>query len=293
MEYQMENGRDIAELVKVIAPDMLKKAGYKLESPPKPVNLKKIAKILDVSITYVEPNSNFWNQGSLIKIESDQPDFFLDKSEAKIWEQSIRSRFTLAHELAHQSAGLYLTPQQSEKWEKQDWEKFSNELAGNLILPDSLLRAVIGNEGLIKLTPQWISKISQQLQVSLSCLIKRLNDAARYRMFQLANCAMIITPDLSSKTGINYAPRILDRCNPVEWYIPVNKRLSSLRLYSLLTVFKNAKLYVPGVIEDEFKVWEITSKRYILIHGTFNYIIYYLERESKRLMLTTFDKTGD
>ena len=95
---------------------------------------------------------------------------------------TTRQRFTLAHELAH--TFFFEIPPNSSKprslvgghpKEHERLESECNELAGILLVPDSVLSSAIAEENLDLLDPRVILGLAKRFAVSLDCLVRRLH----------------------------------------------------------------------------------------------------------------------
>ncbi|MBD0372151.1 MAG: hypothetical protein ICV60_15020 [Pyrinomonadaceae bacterium] len=276
----------IAKLAKRLASDLLKEAGINSEAPT-PVPLQKIAKALDVPVVYREMDSPLRAEAVIWERTAAQPSLFGDVK-AEIWGQGIQKRFALAHELSHRVAHLWLAKGQTESWTNKDWKDFLDEFAGHLLLPNSLLLSVVNPNTPLELTIQWIDLVHRQLRVSISCLLKRLNDADYEGILRLANGALVATPALSAKQKTNYAPRIQTICAPRQWFIPSNRRLSSLGLHSLSKLFWNADPFTIGIAEDKLIVLQRPDWQSISVNQTFHYVIYPIRSGEQKVMLATF-----
>lgn len=280
----------VANLAKTLAANLLKEVGFNPQTL-RPVPLQKIAKSLDVPVVYRESDSLLRPEAALWERTTPQPSLFGDV-EAEIWAQGLQRRFALAHELAHRVAYLRLTTGQTQDWTNKNWKDFLDEFAGRLLLPNSLIVSVINPETPLELTIQLIDSVHRRLGVSISCFLKRLNDADCEGVLQLANGALMASPAVSAKQRTNYAPRILAICAPRQWFIPSNRRLSSLGLHSLSKLFWDADPFVIGVAEDKLMVLQRPNWQSVSINQTFHYVIYPLKSLKQKVMLATFRGPG-
>lgn len=276
----------ISRLAKKLASDLLKETGVNAQTSA-PIPLQKIAKALDVPVVYHELDSPLRPEAAIWERGAEQPSLFGDMR-AEIWAQGLQKRFALAHELSHRVAHIWLAKGQTDAWTNKDWKDFLDEFAGHLLLPNSLLLSAINPNIPLELTIEWIDLVHRQLRVSISCLLKRLNDADYEGILRLANGALIATPALSSKQKTNYAPRIQTICAPRQWFIPSNRRLSSLGLHSLSKLFWNAAPFTIGIAEDKLIVLQRPDWQSVSINQTFHYVIYPLRSREQKVMLATF-----
>jgi len=278
--------KETYKLAKRLASELLEEAGFQADATSRAVPLLKIAKRLNVPIIYREADSNLRPEGMLWNTTPAQPSLFGDV-EAEIWVQGLRKRFALAHELGHRIVELRLMPDQTIDWTDQDWRDFLDVFAARLLLPDSLLATVGSSDLPIKLSIPWIISTQQRFQVSISCLLKRLNDAESEGVLRVANCAFVAFPGVSAKQKTNYAPRVSVICMPHEWFVPTNRRLSSLGLKYLAKCFWEADPFIESAAEDELEIFQRVNWSRQLLKQLFRYIVYTLPKD-QRVMLATF-----
>jgi hypothetical protein len=203
----------------------------------------------------------------------------------------MRRRFTLAHELAHRVVELYLGPQVTEGIRGPRLRRLIDECASRILLPDSLLVLAAGAEAhSLELTIPWLDDMHRRVGVSISCLLKRLNDAAIESLVGLTNGAFLAAPDVSRRRQIDHAPRVVSSCVPCGWFIPANKRLSSLGLRSLPGLFWQAEPFEARAAEDTLTVScnQKDGWRPFTLTAHFHYVIYQAEAGKRRCMLAVF-----
>lgn len=259
------------------------RAVYKFNQP---APLAAIARHLNVTVTIEDRASPLFPDGALCPLTSGQLDLF--QVEARIWSTGSRRRFTIAHELAHRAAELYLHPRETLNWDYRTWKTFLDLLASRLLLPDDLLLDAI-RETPDRITLDWIQSTSSQLRVSISCMVTRLADAVRELDLPLSTCILVLANGVSAKRKTNYAPRIVSRCTPPTWFIPVNKRVSSLGMRALSEALTAGRLYSSAVLEDTIEMWSISERRKRLVRRDFNYVIFKLDADAGHIMLATFE----
>lgn len=279
--------KETYKLAKRLAYELLEEVGFQADATSRAVPLLKIAKRLNLPIIYREADSNLRPEGMLWNAMPAQPSLFGDV-EAEIWAQGLRKRFALAHELGHRIVELRLMPDQTTDWTDQDWRDFLDIFAARLLLPDSLLTTLCPPDLPVKLSIPCIISAHQRFQVSISCLLKRLNDADSEGVLRLANCAFVAVPGVSAKQKTNYAPRVSVVCMPHEWFIPTNRRLSSLGLNYLAKCFWDADPFIESAAEDELEIFWRENWSRQLLKQLFRYIVYELPK-AQRLMLVSFN----
>jgi hypothetical protein len=247
----------------------------------RPVPLRQIARNLGVEVEVRERNSQTRSAGALWEQEREQMGLFGDFS-ADIAGTSKRSRFTLAHEIGHRLVDLYAPHAGS--IHGKTLENLVDEIASRLLLPDSLLLNVLKREEMKTLPIKWIQQSHTLLGVSLTCLIKRLNNLCWEERVDITNCIFVVTPTVSAKSRTTYAPRIQALCIPKSIFIPVNKRVESLGMKSALATFWNAPLYKEGRFEDTFMFWRRDDWTIHQVRDIFAYVVYETVASS-RLML--------
>ena len=255
--------------------------------------LHRLARSLGVAVRWQQPELRWHSKGMLWDRLQLQPTLLGDV-EAQVNIAGWPGRFVLAHELAHRIADLFLTAQQRESIRADDWEGLMDECAGRLVLPDHLLLAACPDGEPLEMTPAWINSVHHRLRVSMVCLLKRLNDLACKGALTLANCAFITAPAVSRKRRTHYDLRVITRCMPLGWFLPSNKRLSSLGLESLCAVFWRAEPFAENIAEDNVVISRRIDGQWkrVPVRAPFRYVIYTASARTQRSMLATFSCTG-
>jgi len=140
----------------------------------------------------------------------------------------------------------------------------------------------------IRLTVPMLTYLNRRLQVSYSCLLKRINDLVTGGQVGVTNCALIAAPAVSAKYKTHYAPRVIVSCTPRRWFIPPNKRLASLGLAALLNLWDTAPAFKTGTAESEITMWSRETWRKTTTTQHFEYI-FFVPRPTVRVMLSAFD----
>ncbi|HEX2897520.1 MAG TPA: ImmA/IrrE family metallo-endopeptidase [candidate division Zixibacteria bacterium] len=282
----LEEARQLAgSILKSHAPNRLE--------PATPVSLRvlhKIAKSLNTTVTYYDKKNAPEFLGTLWTISSEQPDLF-GEYEAAINTVGYGSRFVLAHELAHRVAMLFVGKREFDEWSEVQRRRFLDEFASRLILPNEVLINSVGQEkSSIALSIDWLDQAHRKLGVSLSCLLKRLNDAERERLIKLQNCSFTCFPSLSLQQRKNFALRTFSVCTPSRLFLPSNKRLSSIGLVNLDKLYWSEQGFRSGVVEDRImfaihhEVWKQLNVECLV-----KYRIFPSDRPDTRCLIAVFD----
>lgn len=176
-------------------------------------------------------------------------------------EPETRRRFTIAHEIGHflfqrsgrQSAerilaasGVDWSPTPSEE------ERFANIVAGHLLLPEQALTRVL--DGLARSEnplDAW-SAASRQCGVSFPALCvalseRRLPSGSEWAVL-VADWAVART----QRTGLSL--RVRTAATPSDWFLPKNRRLSSIGLANLAREVEAAPLAVERAWSGELEI---------------------------------------
>ncbi len=165
-----------------------------------------------------------------------------------------RSRFTLAHEIGHRVAQLHLTQEERQQLKPAIEEVFANEFASRLLVSDTALNALAATACEFRFEVTELETWSRSLQVSISCLIKRINDGTRDGFWNLRSGAILARDGLSRKHHLNYALRVGVSCLPADWYIPTNTRLTSLGMTGIPVMATQATPFSTMALYDHLKV---------------------------------------
>lgn len=226
--------------------------------------------------------------------------------EISIGRNTITSRFTYAHELAHCIATTDIAPQDLAIWSKHELEQFCDEFASQILVPDDLLLSELGKlrkeqkwDGKY-LTPKVMEALYRTLRAPLSVIVKRMDDILRSYdetpefvevLGSFRSCVMVVCLGISRKRQANRAPRILTRCLPKPWFIPNNKRLETVGMTNLNRAFFDSPVLEQRRVFDYFTMWNRQSKRLEKIGQPIDYCLYpgSSVRQEARVMLATFE----
>lgn len=272
---------------KQLASEILKEVKYNPTHDLRPVPLLEMAKILDIGIVRLPREYSFGADGALWKVDKIQPSLFGDVNAQIGFAAATNQRFVLAHEIAHRISDLYLANEETADWTSLDWQRFVNDLAGRLLIPDSVF-AVRSKDHPLGLTLHSLSAMRRNFHVTYSCLIGRLNQAEREGIISLSNCAIVVNAGVSSVQRTNYGPRVLSCCTPRQWYIPTNKRLSSLNLIHLSRTYWNAEVLTRGAVEDEINLWNSRIRGTVSYRVVFDYMVFKSNATGGRVLISTF-----
>ena len=227
---------NIKQLARETASEVLRQVRYGPTSKSPYVPIEDIARYFGLThkqnLTHKQKRENIDN--AIISPSPQMPfnslsgvDGFLSKRtslngdvfyEAVIYSRSYRRRFTIAHELGHLFfAELFpRIPQTSEMA-----DEFCDELAGHILLPDCLITYLFGCTNPILLDIREIERVAKLARVSISCLIRGLEDASNTKILSLENIVILSKLDKSRTKKENYAPRVWVYCPPKEGYLPI------------------------------------------------------------------------
>lgn len=209
---------------------------------------------------------------------------------------SARARFTLAHEIAHVAVdsiltekGLVLSPVET--------EAACDLAAASTLLPDFLLYDLFAREAPSRLSVDLLLEQCKRAGVSLAVAINRLHDMVRKKTIDVTNGVFLVTVSRSRRKGINAAPRVFARCIPQKWFLPVNKRLSTLGLDALAESFHAKPLFTQFKIRESVAMWEFEFQRKVSVPAWITSICYRLgatpvargKAYGTRIMLSIFD----
>gem|GEM_PF-6962409 len=291
------------EAARRAAEECLRLIGY---SAPAPVRLSKLSKRLRISEerrgVRVSPSvqGSLWVHRAPLGFDALEADIEVAFSESRIG----RMRFTIAHELGHQYARLCLPPELTEAWSPAEIERFCDEFAAQLLVPDALLEEAIRHfliDGSgpgshmrarrLKLRISDIEALYKRLRVPMATVLVRLHKLALRADFALEFCALEITAGTSLRRRENYAPRVLVSCTPPDWFIPANKRLSTLGFSNLAAQFWSAPPLVERAAYDRFTMFRREGWRRQEFDGEIRYKIYPAGTRA-RVMLAVFPVPG-
>jgi len=211
-----------------------------------------------------------------------------------------RMRFTVAHELGHQYARLLLPPELTRAWSPVEIERFCDQFAAQVLVPDALLEEAIstflidvsvpGSETRprrLKLRIGDIEALYRRLRVPMATVLVRLQDLSLRKDLAVEFCALEVTASTSLARRENYGPRVLVSCTPTDWFLPANKRLSTLGFSNLAAQFWSAPTLVERVAYDRFAVFLRKGWRRLELEGEIRYKIYPASPQA-RVMLAVF-----
>jgi len=205
----------------------------------------------------------------------------------RIFGSGYGRRFTIAHELAH--VVLHNRMKEEEEELSSRMLEYVCELAAGMILvPDSMLWAAYNKSMNFQNKITFLEDISRNLEVSLTVLTNRLGDATRSRLIKMDFGVMMIDLAKSRKTADNLAPRIQTSCLPSGWFIPRNKRLSSLGSQFLPALFAISTPYEENQVRDHLVLWHRSSGTWCELDIIASYKCY-LTNDHMRKMLAVID----
>jgi len=287
----MTTNRELKLLAKDLADRCLSEVHYQPENV-RPVPLIPLRRLLHIKrvqhLTSISPR-----QGAVMPFSSQLP--LLEEARILLGKSGITTRYTYAHELGHWAARLRLSQDIWSGWSMDQTRQFCDEFAGRLILPDGLLLAALHAFSIdttlpFELTISLIDGLRRRVGAPMTTVLKRLDDAIREVGLRIRNCAMLVCATYSAKRHSEFAPRILTSCTPPEWFLPSNKRLSSLGMSNLNRAFWEAPLLKDGLAIDRFIVWPRHSWRKQTVERAIRYRIYGPAegRPDRRVMLALF-----
>lgn len=216
---------------------------------------------------------------------------FTQKKPYQIYEVEIfggkgtfRRRFTLAHEIAHI---VFQSTFASKLHELPGIDLESDIIdpaAGMIIVPDMLLANYFPKKYPLLLSIQLLEDVGAKMHVSISTLVKRIGDGSLSHLLHLENGALIVQLGRARKSGKDLAPRIVINCLPTSWFMPNNKRLSSLGAELLSQQFSKVELFKEREQVDKLILWRRSSwsKQKVEI---FTHYKCYLTENDQRVML--------
>jgi hypothetical protein len=218
-----------------------------------------------------------------------------EKARIVVGRRGVTSRFTYAHELAHWAARLGVPEEVCSTWSPNEIRQFCDEFAGRLLVPNELLMASLITASIdpaipFELTIPLVETLYRHIRAPMAAVIKRLDDGVREGRLRIANCAVLVCAARSAKRNSNYAPRILACCTPPEWFLPANKRLTTLGMSNLDRAFWEAEPLGLGFAVDRFTVWVREGWRKQVVERAIRYRIYEASKgqRAKSVMLALF-----
>lgn len=267
------------------------------------VDLRRLAKKWSVSLHFDEPGTATarWSRSGLLAyIEADDAQLCLEevfpredhRATFALDPYDIPARFAIAHELAH----VVLKSRDFVPAERQltarEREQLCDLAAEHIVLPEKLLIQSIDVAALC-FSLEMLEELRARLRAPLSLILRKLAVLVSRGEVRVVNGCLIATLAAARKSGTNFAPRVLRRCVPAEWYLPLNKRLSTLGLALLEDIFYDAPLYSSQTVRCRFKLWNMEQQRSSALDSSFSVRCYrYKDRQSgsmPRLLLAVFD----
>jgi len=207
--------------------------------------------------------------------------------EMRIFSTGFRKRFTVAHELAH--VVLYTRfADEDHKLSPDARERVADIAAGMILLPDTVLTAAFSGRSKLVVEIQLLETTADKLKVSLSVLVKRFGDASRSGLLKPENGAFIADLSRSRKAGYNLAPRVSVWLLPVGWFLPSNKRLTTLGMQYLPSLFHSVELWKEQRTEDDLTLWRKDRREWHSMHVVLSFKCY-LAEGNVRKMLTVIE----
>jgi Zn-dependent peptidase ImmA (M78 family) len=259
-----EGFRNMESLGTILANRVLAEAPLRFQCRLSPMPLEHLAKCFSIKMDVADDNQ--WLaplqaiglEGSAIKTQtaSDSDyntDLFSSDYHVNILSQGFRSRFTLAHEIAH----VVLSSEYGhfDKSLSRDKRERACDIAAAIML--------CPEEGLIdhfqsvrSLTVDEIEKLAARMQISISLLVNRLRQLILRKAFSIDNIVLLVSLNRSRKRQENLAPRVASTCGPNRWFVPLNSRLSTIGLIGLQKAFYEAPLYFSGRTNEVMRLWD-------------------------------------
>jgi hypothetical protein len=253
--------------------------------------LESVADRLGVHVVY--PTGPGGVEGALIdggcETERQLSLFTPDIAEARIRSRGLRSRFTLAHELAHAIADQVLTEQQTAGWQSPDWTIFLDAIAAELLLPSRVVLAYLAGEPAgPRLTLERLTRMSTRLSASVTVVVVRLQELVLEGAVSFADGVLLAAPGLSAVERRDFGPRVVASCVPEAWFIPQNKRLSSLGAPALARLVSRGELGRVSSLRDDLTVWERTCRRSARLERMFRCLVVRTATSGVRFLIATF-----
>ncbi|MGI8923441.1 MAG: ImmA/IrrE family metallo-endopeptidase [Fimbriimonadales bacterium] len=248
------------EVGRNLANDALHRA-FGMHKLPCPIPFEPIAKALNVSI---ERDPSQVARGLLWESEQLLLDNVVSENDQlyRGWRATTRhfDRFSLAHELGHaallRSSMVRIAPEPSPK----DLRTICNSFAANLLVPDGVL-GQLGEGKVIELTSSWINQFAARCRVSFRCFLGRLADAETHGVVSLCNGAVVVIEGRGAKSRGELAPRLATVCLPKPWFIPSQRRISSVGMKSISERFHTMPALVPVAVKESIQVFDTRSRK--------------------------------
>lgn len=181
--------------------------------------------------------------------------WFTSDYEVQILGQGFRSRFTLAHELAHVVLSREYG-QLERSLSLNQRERVCDIAAGNILCPEEALIEHFRTRTEMILTVSEIERLAGRMRISISLALNRLRQLLFQNALSVANVALLVNLARSRKRHEHLAPRIASACSPSRWFVPLNTRLATIGLGALQDAFYKTPVYAPGRTNEVLRLWD-------------------------------------
>ncbi len=205
----------------------------------------------------------------------------------EVADASVRSRFTLAHELAHIILAEICKDERS-TYDVNLRERICNLAAGQILVPSAVIQKRLSCAPCVMWDIASLEQWSAGLQVSLAVLITRLDEVSRRVAPEMANGVLLVRSGLSRKKRLDLSPRVAARCLPRDWFIPFNKRLGTIGFLNLRERFYSATPFRQNSVQDTIVAWNQARNAVRTVRTTVEYKVYYMS-SGERIMLCTVE----
>lgn len=259
-----EEFRNMESLGTILANRVLAEAPLRFQHRLSPMPIEHLAKCFSIKMDvgyqnqWLAPLQEIGLEGFATRTqtasESDyDTDWFNSDYHVSILSQGFRSRFTLAHEIAHVVlSSEYSQFEKSLSREKR--ERVCDIAAALMLCPEEGL--IDHFQSVRSLTVDEIEKLAARMQISISLLVNRLRQLILRKAVSIDNVVLIVSLNRSRKRQENLAPRVASTCGPNRWFVPLNSRLSTIGLISLQNAFYEAPLYFVGRTKEVLRLWD-------------------------------------
>jgi Zn-dependent peptidase ImmA (M78 family) len=200
-------------------------------------------------------------------------------------QDTFGARFTLAHELAHYILEKELHPTDLQPKQLED---VCDRAAARILIPDDMCAQIMRTLEQPYLRIHHVERLARTLKVSMSVLLSRLNDSP---ICKFRNGAFLVSIDKSRIRNNDVAPRFSARCMPRSWFLPVNKRLSSIGLSDLASAFYDSAPFREFKGTHMLTLWSTSLRKTYQIGVKLTYKSYDVQRgsSSRRHMLVSVE----
>lgn len=197
--------------------------------------------------------------------------WFSSDYKVEVFSKGFRSRFTLAHELAHVVFSKeYHDLEKSLSGEQT--ERVCDFAAAMMLCPEQALVEYFRKCSIVTISR--IELLAARMQVSISLLLNRLRHLISRDAISIDNIVLLVSLNRSRKRRENLAPRVSAACSAKHWFIPVNSRLSTFGLTKLKDAFYTAPLYFSGRTHEALRIWDYEHGRRVMIECDVTYKCY-------------------